>query len=479
MGDPKERNAGSAPKTPRNNMDESKSNSVAKPRKKGTEKTKSQAVRSKRSKGPDGGESTKSKSESGDSATEKGGTPKKKKNVVEFNHEERKQHKLLTAAERPKLDRGDIVVGMKMKFEVMSLLGSGGFGDVYKVRPSDSNESGPDVAAMKTELQTDNNHPMMNRLKIELEIMRMFEGLPAERKSHFTEMYDRGATPSFKFIVMELVGSSIYNLQKALPKREFSLTTALKLGLQTLAAVDDMHQLGYLHRDIKPHNYSIGVKNKTNVIYMLDFGIARRYVKKGSKVLRVPRETVKFLGTLKYASRSCHHSKEQSRKDDLESWFYMMLEFVDFHSVFWGMIKDRRQVIQAKEKMFAGECNNKLENIPPEVFKIMLYLDGLTFTSAPDYEYIKALLSQCAKVNEVQLADAFDWEDNAPKKKKRYKKKKRFGLFGGPDEKALLYKERCKDNGGESKVAVTAISMKEATTSKSPANNDKDKDTDE
>ena len=51
---------------------------------------------------------------------------------------------------------------------------------------------------------------------------------------------------------------------------------------------------------------------------MLDFGIARRYVSSGTKVLRIPRDSVKFLGTLKYASRACHLQKEQSRKDDLE-----------------------------------------------------------------------------------------------------------------------------------------------------------------
>uniref|UniRef100_A0AC34GS40 Protein kinase domain-containing protein n=1 Tax=Panagrolaimus sp. ES5 TaxID=591445 RepID=A0AC34GS40_9BILA len=374
---------------------------------------------------------------------------KKKKNVVEYNAEERKQHRLMTSAERPKLEPGDAVSGMKYKFEVISLLGSGGFGDVYKVKPEEKADDIPEYGAMKTELLNENNNPMMNRLKVECQILKIFETLPPEKKMHFTEMYDRGITPTFKFIVMELVGQSVYAIQKSQPKREFSITTAIKLGLQTLEAVENLHEIGYLHRDIKPHNYSIGLGKRANIIYMLDFGIARQFVQTGTKVLRIPRECVKFLGTLKYASRACHQNKEQSRKDDLEAWFYMQLEFVDHPAVFWSQFKDRKQVIFAKEKLFAGECNPKLfEAVPPEIMKLIGYIDGLIYTSAPDYEYMRALLNQCVKANDLDLSDAFDWEPNA-KTKKRWKKKKRFGLFSG-DEKAKK-KESKKDSSDKDK----------------------------
>lgn len=54
-----------------------------------------------------------------------------------------------------------------------------------------------------------------------------------------------------------------------------------------MEGIADLHDLGYLHRDIKPQNFSIGLKEKANVVYVLDFGIARRYIEKDSKAIRL------------------------------------------------------------------------------------------------------------------------------------------------------------------------------------------------
>lgn len=56
--------------------------------------------------------------------------------------------------------------------------------------------------------------------------------------------------------------------------------TALSVGIQALEALEDLHGIGYLHRDVKPANYTIGrpeVKELRKV-YILDYGMARKYV---------------------------------------------------------------------------------------------------------------------------------------------------------------------------------------------------------
>lgn len=50
--------------------------------------------------------------------------------------------------------------------------------------------------------------------------------------------------------------------------------TAIGCGLQCLEALEDLHDIGYLHRDVKPGNYTIGrlELNEQRKVYILDFG---------------------------------------------------------------------------------------------------------------------------------------------------------------------------------------------------------------
>ncbi|VDL71408.1 unnamed protein product [Nippostrongylus brasiliensis] len=226
------------------------------------------------------------------------------------------------------------------RWRVVKLLGSGGFGDVYKVQKVDN----PDKteSAMKTEMVIGNRQ--MLRLKIEVVVlMKCHEQPDPERKAHF-------------FLVMGLVGPSLEDIRKKDLVRNFSKSTAMQCCIQTMTAVRDLHGIGYLHRDIKPQNYAIGLGPKETTIYMLDFGIARKYTEGETKVVKVPRIKVHFLGTLRFASRACHKQIEQGRKDDLECWLYMV----------------------------SSSCYR----IVPEDFKrLVQYIDGLKYADEPDYVY--------------------------------------------------------------------------------------------
>ena len=85
--------------------------------------------------------------------------------------------------------------------------------------------------------------------------------------------------------------------------------------------------IGYLHRDVKPGNYTIGrvELNEQRKVYILDFGMCRKFTN-DQGIIRKPRAAAGFRGTVRYAPISCHMQRELCRKDDVEVWVYMQVE---------------------------------------------------------------------------------------------------------------------------------------------------------
>jgi serine/threonine protein kinase len=61
-----------------------------------------------------------------------------------------------------------------------------------------------------------------------------------------------GRHNDYNYMVMELLGENISELRRKQPGGKFSMLTTCKLGMQMLRAIEAVHELGYLHRDIKP-----------------------------------------------------------------------------------------------------------------------------------------------------------------------------------------------------------------------------------
>jgi tau tubulin kinase len=97
-----------------------------------------------------------------------------------------------------------------------------------------------------------------------------------------------------------------------------------------LVAIENVHSVGIIHRDIKPSNFVMGrTSEDKNNVYLVDFGLAKEHLDMQTNMPLIPRGNTDFRGTIPYASIHAHLKQELSRRDDLWSFFFVVLEFLD------------------------------------------------------------------------------------------------------------------------------------------------------
>jgi tau tubulin kinase len=242
---------------------------------------------------------------------------------------------------------------------------------------------------------------------LQMEVLVLNE-LQARRGRHFCKIEDRGRIRNFNYVVMTMVGKSLHDLRKARQSQHFTLGTAIGCGIQCLEAIEDLHKCGYLHRDIKPANYTIGREENRELrkVYILDFGMARKYVNE-QNIMRRPRDRAGFRGTVRYAPIGSHDQRDLCRKDDVESWFYTLIELTNGFLP-WKNVQERGAVGEFKKRV-RREPLLLLKDCPSEYLEIMRHFDTLNFYDRPNYELIYSLL-RSALVYTGSTEYPYDWE---------------------------------------------------------------------
>ena len=279
-------------------------------------------------------------------------------------------------------------------------LGKGGFGQIYK------GEHTPSHIPLGIKVEIINSHP---HLETEYNIMNILQGGIGIPKA-----FKFISTKEKNYMIMELLGHSLDKLY-SICKKSFDLKTIIQIGIQMIERIEFIHSKGIIHRDIKPANFLVGLKKKKNIIYLIDYGLSKRYIDKNTKEHIPYKEGKGLTGTARYVSLFTHNGIEQSRRDDIEGIAYNLI-FLAKGKLPWQGVrvknkKEKHKKIMEKKLMYSPE---ELCYGLPEEFPILLkYARKLDFMETPDYDGIKNMFKDLLNVNKEILDLKFCWESES------------------------------------------------------------------
>ncbi|CAJ0606933.1 unnamed protein product [Cylicocyclus nassatus] len=285
---------------------------------------------------------------------------------------------------------------------IVQKLDEGGFGHVYKV---ESVQRKGQVAALKAE---PNDVEGGSAIKLEIAILRAMT--EDGDKPHIPVVFHAAKHKKYCYMVMTLLGENLKSLKINCARELMTPQTWSRIGVQCLYSVKLVHDYGYIHRDIKPNNFVMGHKDdldRARLVHILDFGLSRSYaaLKNGKWVARKARGSAEFRGTLRYCSPNVHEKKEQGRRDDLWSLFYVLIEL--HCGLPWQTVRDKHKVETMKMNI---SDKHLVQNFPPEMHDIVPYLRTLDYYQRPNYSMFYDGLVALMKRLGTKPSDPYDWE---------------------------------------------------------------------
>ncbi|CAG9330366.1 unnamed protein product [Blepharisma stoltei] len=289
----------------------------------------------------------------------------------------------------------DIRVGGR--YRIGKKIGSGSFGEIYLGVDIQTNEE----VAIKLE-KIESRHA---QLIYESKLIRLLQGGPG-----LPGILWYGIEGNFNAMVMELLGPSLEDLFNFCNRR-FTLKTVLMLADQMICRVEYVHSKNFIHRDIKPDNFLIGLGKRSSLLYIIDFGLAKKYRDPKTHVHIPYIEGKNLTGTARYASVNTHIGIEQSRRDDLESIAYVLMYFLRGSLPWQGISAHGKQ--EKYQKIKESKINTSVEMLcrgfPNEFMTYINYCRELKFEEKPDYGYLRRLFKDLFVREGYDYDYVYDW----------------------------------------------------------------------
>ncbi|KAG0707894.1 kinase-like domain-containing protein [Suillus ampliporus] len=292
-------------------------------------------------------------------------------------------------------------------YQVTNSLGMGSFGNVSSAFHV---LTGSEVA-VKMEIPADApNAPVV--LPYEALVYILLRGYPGIPSCKWNGM--KGGA---HFLILDKVGTNLEQLRRVC-RGELSLKTVVMLAVEMLDRIEFAHSRGVVLRDIKPEIFAMGVGEKSDIVYLFDFGLAKLYIDPSTGAHIPFREGRVGLGTPRYASYNVHFGREQGRRDDLEALGNVLLYLLHGRLPWQGIYSPS---IEAKllriGKMKAGSAfRDLLARSPVEFTTYFDHCRGLKFEDKPNYAMLRQLFCQIMVREGCTEDTRFDWIEGGSRK---------------------------------------------------------------
>jgi serine/threonine protein kinase len=214
-------------------------------------------------------------------------------------------------------------------YEVLSLLGRGGMGEVYRARDRKLKRE----VAIKTLPEEFSRDP--ERLA---RFQREAEALAALNHPNIAHVYGLEESANTRCIVMELVEGD--TLQQRLTRGAIPVEEALMIAKQIAEALESAHERGIIHRDLKPGNVMLTADGKVKV---LDFGLAKALqeqqatnLSNSPTMMTAASRPGVILGTVSYMSPEQARGKAVDKRADIWALGCVIYEALTGKQAFGG-----------------------------------------------------------------------------------------------------------------------------------------------
>ena len=191
------------------------------------------------------------------------------------------------------------------------------------------------------------------------------------------------------YLMLEYLDSTI---QDYIHLEPFNGKLSLRdIALQSFNCLWEIHKVYHLHRDVKPDNFMISMKD--NKVKIIDFGLVIDYMPNGRDGAHRPLGKYSFQGTARYGSINTLMGYNSGRRDDLEGLGYSIMALIDEKLMPWKDIPGNKTKEIAASKLNFLQCDAK--ELPSKFVGIRDFIRECyqtQYEAEPNYMRLESLL---------------------------------------------------------------------------------------